>query len=579
MLLAPVSAARVLAYCTLTSAAVAVYLQIREALRERWLAAFGSVVFACWTGMHAPGGWYYHVLAATGCYLWSCWFLIRAAVPGRNRVGWAAAAGAGFAAAVHTHVFLAVFAPLLVFLYWGALPPIADRRWARWGVPMMAAVAGALISTAALAMINRLSGGVWLFFLPQWQLAFRLSQHDPWWLPAREWLANATYLVVPVAMIATGFSSGCRPWKADQRLKGTLVFRPGLALAIASFFQFWTQATTLDYDYMAFVISLHAVPAAVVVLSPAGPNTERRRPAVLAMATAMILGSLLVFMPESLPAYMDQAVNRIGLAGGRLIVPPLLFSLAGVVIARTLPAQVRVVAVALWFSVVNAWTAPEPAAYGFRTPGTRQEMLETFREADDFTHRLDPSLIGIKYWISTENLVTPQGVLQSQQVFDSFVATRAWLTNLFARTSPGLPIEQLTLEHLERATCIGLLSSTGRQAPLADAMTSHYAKLGRPLQLVADQRFERERFGFALTLLRPADGAGQPDSGAPPCMTTDPRIDQDGREKSVSVAEPGSARARRITPRFASTVSSTARLASRVLSAVSSFTSGAVGGS
>ena len=55
----------------------------------------------------------------------ACWLVVRAA---RGRVvrRCALVAGAFFAAAVHTHLFLVVFAPLVAVLYIAALP--ADGR-------------------------------------------------------------------------------------------------------------------------------------------------------------------------------------------------------------------------------------------------------------------------------------------------------------------------------------------------------------------------------------------------------------------------------------------------------------------
>ena len=53
-MLAPVAAARVLAYGTLASAAVALYLHVRDAMQDRHAAAFVGVLLACCTGMHAP---------------------------------------------------------------------------------------------------------------------------------------------------------------------------------------------------------------------------------------------------------------------------------------------------------------------------------------------------------------------------------------------------------------------------------------------------------------------------------------------------------------------------------------------
>ena len=514
-LLSPVAAARVLAYCALTSAAVALYLHVRDAIHDRYAAAFTSVLLACCTGMHAPGGWYYQALPAAGFYLWCCWLLTRAA-SARRTVVWGAAAGACYAAAVHTHVFLAVFAPLLALLLWG-LQSVADpHRWARWRTVTASALGGGLCLTAVLAAINRLTGGEWWFFLPQLEIAAKLSDHDRWWLPTEQWLPGATYLVLPIALMVTALSAAFGSWRAQHRLKGTLIALPWIAFALTCVFQFWTRETTLDYDYMAFVLYLHAFPAAAIVLwSPA--DVRNRRAVLLAVATALTLGSLLFLMPTTLPAMMMAGVDRLGLAHLPRLLPPLLFCLAAVALARAVPKTPRLIAVAVWFSIVNAWIAPQPLAYGVRTPGTRQEMLETFREADAFTHGLDPTLIGIKYWMSTEVLQTPHGALQSQHVFDSFLATRAWLTNLFARNSPGLPIQTLTREHLAAASCVGILSSAQQQQSLAQQMMAHYASLDEPLIVVAEHQFQREEFRFALTILRPVNRMQDPATYSRPC--------------------------------------------------------------
>jgi hypothetical protein len=519
-LLPPVAAAHVLAFCALASAAVALYLHLRDVIEDRHAAAFISVVLACCTWMHGPGGWYYHALAAAGFYLWSCWMVTRAATS-RHAIAWGKAAGACYAAAVHTHLFLAVFAPLLVLLYWAAL----ERRGtgssgSRWLVAAVSAMAGGLALTAILAIINRATGGQWLFFMPQVEQALKVSG-DKYWSPAAHWLPGATHLVLPMAMIALGLTSFRRPWRAGQRLAGMLVLLPCIALGVMCFLQVVMHQTTLDYPYMAFPLYLHAFGAAAIAVRQPGNSVRRLQPLLLAAGSALIVVPLFLLLPLEPKAWMGRLAGQLGLAQAPAIVPPLVLCLIGVLAARMTPRRLRLVVVAIWLSLVNAWIAPQPSAYGRGTAGIRQPMLDTFREADAFTHRLDPTMIGIKYWMSSEDLPTPQGPVRSQDVFDSYLATRAWLTNLFARASPGLPMETLTLGHLSAATCVGILSSHESQAALSQAMMAHYASLGRPLVVLAEHQFQRADFGFALTVLKPADtAAAAATSGSPPaCLT------------------------------------------------------------
>jgi hypothetical protein len=177
------------------------------------------------------------------------------------------------------------------------------------------------------------------------------------------------------------------------------------------------------------------------------------------------------------------------------------------------PRRLRILAFAVWFALVNTWIAPGRMAYGIGTPGIHREMLSLFSEADRFATELDPSLVGIKYWISGSQISTGENEVVTG-AFDSFVATRTWLTNLLGRKSPGPPIEQLTLADVDRGVCIGLLSSVDAQQRLRSAMEERFAKLGRPLGRVAERRFERAELGFALTVLKPLSTA---DAGPAPC--------------------------------------------------------------
>jgi hypothetical protein len=136
-------------------------------------------------------------------------------------------------------------------------------------------------------------------------------------------------------------------------------------------------------------------------------------------------------------------------------------------------------------------------------------MLLTFREADRVTTEIDPTLIGIKYWMSEEIVRTTAGEIPSRHVFDSFVATRAWFTNLLGRKSPSPKIDQLTLADFDRGACVGILSTVDSQSLLQQQMKAHFERLGRPLREVTNRRFEAQDFSFALTVLQPVTNANQ----------------------------------------------------------------------
>jgi signal-transduction protein with cAMP-binding, CBS, and nucleotidyltransferase domain len=73
----------------------------------------------------------------------------------------------------------------------------------------------------------------------------------------------------------------------------------------------------------------------------------------------------------------------------------------------------------------------------------------------------------------------------------------------------------LTVEHLDAATCIGLLSSTASHEELREKLSARFERLGRPLIQVASRRFERPAISFALTVLKSSSEA----ETLPPCYS------------------------------------------------------------
>jgi hypothetical protein len=293
-------------------------------------------------------------------------------------------------------------------------------------------------------------------------------------------------------------------------------------VAILCYFQFVRRQTALDYAYMAFPIYMFAFLCLGAVLARRDRGLEGRPMLVVGAATLAVVGVLLLLLPAPLPRVMDTMAAAAGMDRFAPVVAPLVFALAGVAAMSLVRERLRIVIFVSWFSVLNGWIAPDARSYGLNTPGYRARMIELFREADRFTTGLDPSLIGIKYWLSDESIATSTGVVSSRALFDSFVSTRGWFTNLLGRVAPSPPIPQLTLDDLDRGVCIGVLSSMQAQGSLVKDIEARYAALGRPLGVVAARHFERGDLAFALTVLKPSPGEGSAKtSEATPCMRAD----------------------------------------------------------
>jgi len=507
----PIVASYLLTYFSLALGAVALYLLVKECIHDRGSAAIISVAWACCTWAHGNGGWNYQVLIASGYYLMACWLVVRAArarASGRT----ALLAGAFFASAVHTHLFLVVFAPLVAVLYVVALPADEGRKVARSVLAAGMVIAGGLALTAVLSVINGATGGAWAFFMPQVDQAMRVTNpdFDHWWMGASQWLPAARYLVLPLAAMVAGVGAlFVRRAQVIDGMSWALVGLAWAALAIMAYFQLAQRLTTLDYSYVAFVLYPHAFACLAVVFAD-----DKRGAWTATMSAVVIVGTLVLLLPAPLPWLMNTLAGSLALAPLGSIVAPLVVSVMGIGVMLLVRGTSRAIVFAVWFSIVNAWIAPVPSAYGLRTPGNLQSMLKLFREADRVTTEIDPTLIGIKYWKSDEAIATATGEVPLPYVFDSFLSTRAWFTNLLGRKSPSPPIDQLRLADLDRGTCIGVLSSVERQAELQREMEAHFASLDRPLRAVTVRQFEEGDLSFALSVLKPV---ATPDDGAAPC--------------------------------------------------------------
>jgi hypothetical protein len=332
----------------------------------------------------------------------------------------------------------------------------------------------------------------------------------------KDWLPSANYLVLPMSSLIAGLAVAFgRRDDPDRRMKWTLVVLAWTGVGIMCWFQFVRHQVALDYSYHAFPIYLYAFPCLAAALAD---RRRKSRPILAATAVLAVVGTLLLFLPGPLPRVMDAMSAAVGLDRFAAVVSPAVFALAGVTAMMLMRDRLRILMFVAWFSILNAWIAPERSSYGVNTPGYRARMTELFVEADRFTSGIDPSLIGIKFWLSNEQVTTAHGTVPLRPVFDSFVATRAWFTNLLGRVAPSPPIEQLTIADVERGVCIGILSSVKSQAQLRQEMEARFATLGRPLRLVADRRFARGDLSFALTVLKPSPGEGREAGSTTPCM-------------------------------------------------------------
>src|SRR5262249_34983245 len=157
---------------------------------------------------------------------------------------------------VHAHLVMAALAPALLAqfallcLAAGRRPALADVR---------AAVAGGLAVPALLRLVNHLSGGDFLFFVPALRYARTPSkQSNPCHNALPQWLPQATYLAYAAMTLAACLFTWAlgRPWAGrDGRrraltvaaLQGPFVF----AALVSAYLQVVKKQTVLDHSYPA----------------------------------------------------------------------------------------------------------------------------------------------------------------------------------------------------------------------------------------------------------------------------------------------------------------------------------------
>lgn len=170
---------------TLGLGSVGLYWLLLRCL-DRSAALFGAALFATFTFSHAIGGADYHT-EFSGALFALTWFLaVRAPLQAGNGVLALGLVGAAAALTVHTNVVFANFAPT-VAAHW-----YLTTRQRQPGNPpvgrfLACTIAGALVATAVLGLVNAAVGRGFFFFMKQFNLALSFvsnpANQKPFWSP------------------------------------------------------------------------------------------------------------------------------------------------------------------------------------------------------------------------------------------------------------------------------------------------------------------------------------------------------------------------------------------------------------
>ena len=212
----PITAKVLLAFITYWAAAFPFYLTLRL-LAGRQAALPGLLWFGLHVAFVSATGWTYIDGAGIAYTLLTTWAVTQAAVDEHRRIPWLALAGAMFAGAIYTNVFLAVFGAVHALLFVWLSGGVA--RWRSWPIAIAGAAGGFVAVTIGLGLIASSAGGRFLFFMPSLNFAQQsLASLDS--LPVRpsmSWYHLADHLVLPVLAAAVAIAAFW--WRRESRLR------------------------------------------------------------------------------------------------------------------------------------------------------------------------------------------------------------------------------------------------------------------------------------------------------------------------------------------------------------------------
>jgi hypothetical protein len=490
--LGPVAASYVLPLATLAFGLICLYLLLRDALDAR-TALFGVALLGTCRWFHGVGGWNYHMTATTCYYLLTVLCLVRAATGSRPRL-WYFLAGAALSLTVHTHLFMAAFAPGLVVHYLLTRRP-AGPWWKAVPRDTLLAAAGIVASTALLGAINKATGGRFQFYMPQIRYTLSLARGgNHWFVPASAWLPAAAFLVPPaVALVACPVTWLLgRPGGGEQgraRLLTIAGFQAQFVLAalVCCYYQFVKKQTILDHDYMAVCVlgpTILALCGFVYAVRDSWAHWGPHR--VFAVTLALL----------AVPLLVSQHRGVVPMWVAPIVLPGLL----GVAAALAL-LLARKTAWAFTAGVALLGLSNACAPWGQAGELYRDCFLFSI-QADRFATRLDPTLVDIKYWYDTQETVeTSAGTRLTCGYFDNFVSTRGWGGNLFGGPPPPA-IPDIEAKHVGDFHRVAVLATTDHKEDYGQRMTERFAALGMPLSREAEQEFRNGQLAFSIVVYR-----------------------------------------------------------------------------
>lgn len=202
-LLPPQIAAYTLHFGVYYAAILSLYITLKYMVGRRaalvTATLMGGYCFFLWAV-----GWDY-VDGAGIMYFLLTTLALTLSIKGKYPLGWLSLAGAFYGAMIYSQLFLLVLTPPILLYYF-----LANRSSRRFSLLLSAFTFtfGFLAISLILGLVNYKLGGAFLFYTPSVREALYLTKvANPWRRPFQVWWKEATWLVIPGAILLSSFFS------------------------------------------------------------------------------------------------------------------------------------------------------------------------------------------------------------------------------------------------------------------------------------------------------------------------------------------------------------------------------------
>jgi hypothetical protein len=455
-------------------------------------ALLAAVLLGGYSHFLASAGWHYVDGAGLAYYAATTALLVR---PTRVGMAWwmPLAAGATFAAALHTNFVWGLFLPVLCLTYLRLPAPDSRQTY----LHAACFLAGMLLLTAGLGLEAARRGAPFLFFLPSLSFAAATAlDRDTYTSPDPFWMLNARFLVVPavggVALLVARVRASGDSRRLDRALLDHFLLPAAAMLLLLAMGRPFLK---LSY-YVSYLIPALALGAATALSLRV---RQLSTPAFgVVLATSLVLPGLLLLPVAGTPLH--------GLRAPLVVVVPGLLLATGI---AWLALRNRVAPMVLFvacFAVANVMAAS-------RTLFLFESAIDR-RDRYDAIGRADRALAAHEGWEGRfwYDIGSPLG-----DVFSSVASTRLWGYRLLSDRFPALhnPLSHADapVSHGDRIIVLGI----HRDQTLAAAQAAVRPR-GLALVLTNDDRIEAGSVRFHALSLRADNSRGHVDATAAPVL-------------------------------------------------------------